>query len=97
MEEIAPMLVAITLILTIGSVILFKPLARRLGDLLELMVKQRSGEIEAPKTERMEALLESLNTRLGLVEERLDFTDQLLSSRRAELKELPRANAQERE
>lgn len=97
MEDIAPMLVAITLILTIGGVVLLKPLARRLGDLLELMVKERSGEIEAPKTDRMETLLESLNARLGLVEERLDFTDQLLTTRRGERKELPRGEAQERE
>lgn len=97
MEEIAPMLVAITLILTIGGVVLLKPLARRLGDLLELMVKQRSGEIEAPKTERMENLLESFNARLGLVEERLDFTDQLLTTRRAEPKELPRPEPRQTE
>jgi len=82
MEEFAPMLVAITLILTCGTVMLLRPVARRLGDLLELMAKQRTGELEAPGSERLESLLESVNTRLGLVEERIDFTDALLQSRR---------------
>jgi len=83
MEELAPMLVAITMILTTGAVLLLRPVAKRLGDLLELMAKQRSGEIEAPKNERMEQLLDALDTRLGLVEERLDFTDSLLQAARS--------------
>lgn len=81
MDEIAPMLVAMTLILTIGGVVLLRPLARRLGDLLELMVKQRRGELDNPVVERTEHLLESLSSRLSLVEERLDFTDRLLQER----------------
>lgn len=81
MDEIAPMLVAMTLILTVGGVALLRPLARRLGDLLELMVKQRRGELDHPAIERTEQLLESLSSRLSLVEERLDFTDRLLQDR----------------
>lgn len=81
MDELAPMLVAITLILTCGTVMLLRPVAKRLGALLELMVKQRSGEIEAPGSERIENLLEAMDSRMGLVEERLDFTDSLLQAR----------------
>lgn len=81
MEEIAPMLVAITLILTCGTVMLLRPVAKRLGALLELMVKQRSGELKAPGAERIENLLEAMDSRMGLVEERLDFTDSLLQAR----------------
>ena len=83
MEELAPMLVAMTLILTTGAVYLLRPVAKRLGDLLELMAKQRAGEIEAPKSQQMEQLLEAIDTRLGLVEERIDFTDSLLQAGRA--------------
>lgn len=82
MEDFAPMLVVMTLILTTGAVLLLRPLAKRLGDLLELMAKQRAGEIEAPGAQRMEHLLEAIDARLGLVEERLDFTDSLLQSAR---------------
>ncbi len=81
MEFIAPMVVAITLILTVGGVILFRPLVRRLGDLLEIISKQRRGELENPKLERVETLLENVSSRLALVEERVDFTDALLASR----------------
>jgi hypothetical protein len=82
MEDFAPMLVAMTLILTSGAVLLLRPVAKRLGDLLELMAKQRSGELEAPGAERLTTLLEAIDTRLGLVEERLDFTDSMLQARR---------------
>ncbi|MDX1395848.1 MAG: hypothetical protein R3195_15805 [Gemmatimonadota bacterium] len=84
MDELAPMLVAMTLILTSGAVLLLRPVAKRLGDLLELMAKQRTGEIQAPGTERLSQLIEALDSRLGLVEERLDFTDRLLQERREE-------------
>jgi hypothetical protein len=97
MEELAPMLVAITLILTSGAVFLLRPIAKRLGDLLELMAKQRTGEIEAPKQERMETLLESISSRMALVEERLDFTDSLLSSRRPQPRQLPEPSKEWRE
>ena len=82
MDELAPMLVAMTLILTSGAVFLLRPVAKRLGDLLELMAKQRTGELQAPGTERLSQLVEALDSRLGLVEERLDFTDRLLQEGR---------------
>jgi len=91
MEEFAPMLVAVTLILTTGAVLLLRPVAKRLGDLLELMAQQRSGELQAPGSERLTTLLEAIDTRLGLVEERLDFTDSLLQAprERPELRAAP--------
>jgi hypothetical protein len=91
MEEFAPMLVAVTLILTCGAVLLLRPVAKRLGDLLELMAKQRTGELEKPGAERLDLLLEAIDTRLGLVEERLDFTDSLLEAgrERPELRAAP--------
>jgi len=81
MDDIAPMLVMMTLIITVGTVVLLRPLAKRLGDLLELMAKQRRGELDSPVIEPTERLLESLSSRLSLVEERVDFTDRLLQER----------------
>ncbi len=97
MEEFAPMLVAVTMILTTGAVLLLRPVAKRLGDLLELMAKQRTGELKEPGSERLNTLLEAIDTRLGLVEERLDFTDSLLQAgrQRPELKAAP-LDAEER-
>lgn len=87
-EVIAPMMMMMTLILTVGAVRLFRPLTKHLGELMELRMKQARGEIENPQTERMEQLLETIASRLALVEERQDFTDSLLSSRRAEQREI---------
>lgn len=88
-DVIAPMMVGMTLILTVGVVLLLRPLSKRLGDLLELRVKQARGEIDSPKLDRIEQMLESIASRLALAEERLDFTDSLLSRRETTKKELP--------
>lgn len=93
-EVIAPMVVLTTGILTAGGVLIFRPIAKRLGDLLELRVKQGRGEIEDPRTERMERLLESVSARMSLIEERQDFADSLLRQR-GEAKELPHPQPKE--
>lgn len=80
MDEIAPMLVLLTLILTTGGVILFRPLAKRLGDLLEIMAQQRRAVPESDDSARMREILENLDARVSLLEERQDFTDALLSA-----------------
>ena len=90
MEEIAPMVVAVVLIATAGGVFLLRPIVGRLGHLLEVMAKDRMGELPARSEDRQLELLESLNARMSLVEERLDFTDRLLSS--AERKVPPATN-----
>ena len=96
MEEIAPMIVAVTLIITIGGVTLLRPISKRLGDLLELRAKQARGEIEDPKLDRMEQLFESMSSRLALLEERQDFNEALLRSR-ADRQELPSPKNETRE
>ena len=83
MDDIAPMLVLLTLILTTGGVILFRPLAKRLGDLLELMAQQRRAVPESEDGAHMRDVVETLNARIALLEERQDFTDALLSASRS--------------
>jgi hypothetical protein len=83
MDEIAPMLVLLTLILTTGGVILFRPLAKRLGDLLEIMAQQRRAVRENDAGVQMREVVETLNARIALLEERQDFTDALLSASRS--------------
>jgi hypothetical protein len=75
------MVVALTLIVTAGTVYLLRPIMARLGNLLEVMSKERLGELPARSEDRQLELLESLNARMSLVEERLDFTDRLLVSK----------------
>lgn len=88
MEYIAPMLAIMTIVLTAGGVLVLRPLTKRLGDLLELRMRQARGEIESPKAEHTDRLLESISSRLSLMEERMDFTDQLLRSKQTP-RELP--------
>src|SRR5687768_10109780 len=86
-DNLAPMIVAVTLILTCGGVLILRPLSKRAAELLEAMAKERSQP--APQRTiraddgRVIELLEALNSRLERLEERQDFTDSLLESKRS--------------
>jgi hypothetical protein len=98
-EDIAPFFVAITLILTVGGVAILRPISKRVGDLLEVMAKERRQPPRQPQaadTQRMVDLMEALHSRLERLEERQDFTDSLLSQGR-EGKTLPRPRAESSE
>ena len=79
LEIIAPMVVAVLLILTIGGVILLRPISSRLGHLLEAMAKERQGPRIGEDLTRIRELLETMNGRISLLEERQDFTEALLA------------------
>lgn len=76
------MLVLMTLILTVAGVVLLRPLAKRLGDLLELMVEQRRSSLGGEEAAPTRELVETLSARTALLEERQDFTDSLLPAPR---------------
>jgi len=78
-EMIAPMIFAIILTLTIGGVILLKPISNKLGTLLEAMAKDRSEPQLTSELNHIRDLLETTNARLALLEERQEFTEALLS------------------
>lgn len=77
-EFIAPMVLLTTTVLTIGGVLVLRPIAKRLGDVLELFAKSQTvgdGEVQ-----QLRELMETMNARLQLMEERQDFTERLLQS-----------------
>jgi hypothetical protein len=78
-EIIAPMIFLIILTLTIGGVILLKPIANKLGHLLEAMAEERSRPQLGAEVGHIRDLLETTNARLALLEERQEFTEALLS------------------
>jgi len=78
-EFIAPMLVSITLILTIGGVAIFRPIAKRMSELLELYARDRQEGLGG-EVHQVRDLLETMNARMQLMEDRLDFTERLLQS-----------------
>lgn len=78
-EIIAPMVVSIVLILTVGGVAVLRPLAKRVSELLELYARDRHEGAEH-ELGQIRDLLETINGRLHLLEERQDFTERLLAS-----------------
>lgn len=80
-EFVAPMVVSIVLFLTIGGVLILRPLSKRLAELLEVMTRNREQPRLQEESIRLHEQLETLSERLSLVEERQDFSDQLLQER----------------
>lgn len=81
MEELIP----ITFFMCVTAVMILRPITKRLGALLEVMTRERMPvRIEDPNSARTAALLEQVSQRLDSIEDRLDFTERLVSSRRTE-------------
>ena len=74
-------LMTVTLIVSIGAVILLKPLMRNLGDYLQAKAQERKllGLRSPEDWDRMFGTLEAVGRRLEALEERQDFTDKLLA------------------
>ena len=85
MNEIAPMLVGMTLILTTGGVILLRPIASRLGKYLEVLAEERRQALQktvgrsSADSQRMLSVLEAMDERMQRLEDRQDFPDRLLT------------------
>lgn len=78
-EIIAPMIMGIVLVVTAGGVAVLRPIAKRVGDLLEVYARERSSGVDS-ELGHVRELLETMDARLRLMEERHDFTERLLSS-----------------
>ncbi len=93
--DIAPMVVGVTLIVVTGGVVLLRPLVRRLGDLMDLMIADRRRDrqpqplADPAGSERIVNLMESLDDRLRRLEDRQDFTDALLGGQPRDARTLP--------
>lgn len=80
-EFIAPMIMTIVLFLTIGGVMVLRPIAKRVGDLIEIYVRDRSEGLQGDLHHTRD-LLETMNARLQLLEDRQDFTERLLTGKK---------------
>jgi hypothetical protein len=80
-HDLAPMLVMIVGILTTGGVIVFRPLSKRLAELLHTMSQERLAGRSGPENERLQATIAALEQRISLLEERQNFTESLLDRR----------------
>lgn len=80
MEELIP----IFLFLSVAAVLIFRPISKKLGLLLEEMARDRRAlrtTGDSIQMERVTTLLERMNTRLEMVEDRLEFVERLSDSR----------------
>jgi hypothetical protein len=81
-EELIP----IALFVSAAAVAILRPLTTRVGKLLEAMARERTAALRPPSDDpdsaRLRSVIEHLGRRLDLMEERLDFTERLLSSGR---------------
>ena len=77
---IAPMVVMVTGIVTTGGVLILRPISKRLGDLLEVMTRERRAPDRGAEIGQLRDLMQSIDSRLALIEERQDFAEAILAS-----------------
>lgn len=97
--DIVALTVMVTGIVTTGGVLIFRPISKRLGTLLEVMTQQklRAAHADPHDTMRIRELLTSIDSRLTLLEERQDFAEALISAGDTKLLSVQAAqHAQER-
>ena len=90
-------LIPISLFVCVAAVLILRPITRRLGLLMEKMAHGRETrpELEAENA-ALRLNVEHLNNRLHLIEERLDFTERLISVERVPSIARARRQAEER-
>jgi len=79
-NDVAPMVMAITLFLVVGGVILLRPITKRLGSLLEVMTQQKREPVAGAEDSELRQYVANLESRLSLLEERQNFTEALLAA-----------------
>jgi hypothetical protein len=89
------MVVGIFFFVTVGAVLLLRPIAKKLGTYLEVLAEERRRQlnekpIDRADTARLTTAIEALESRLALLEQNQDFTNRLLADRTAEPKTLHR-------
>jgi hypothetical protein len=81
MEELIP----IVLFMCIAGVLILRPVTKRLGLLIEALAKERmvapAASLDAVQIERIASVLEQLNNRLDLVDDRVAFMERLMEDR----------------
>ena len=87
-EMVAPMIMSIVLFLTVGGVLVLRPISKHLGAYLEALTRQQLEPGNREELHQIREALDTMNQRLHLMEERQDFSERLLEERSR--KELPR-------
>jgi len=78
-EFIAPMIMGVVFMLTIGGVLVLRPLSKRFAELMESYTQDRQKGVGSD-IHQIRELMETMDARIRLMEERQDFTERLLQS-----------------
>lgn len=76
-EELAIMIVLVTLILTVGFVAVVRPIAKPLVRLIEAMIQERQPGSAAHELGGIRSVLERVEDRIMMLEERQSFYEAL--------------------
>lgn len=81
-SDLAPFMLAMTLILCTAGVIILRPLTKRLGDSIEARHRERAAQSQLPSAEidRLTEVVSRLTDRIESLEERQEFAERLLDS-----------------
>ncbi len=74
-EELIP----IVMFISIAAVLIFRPLTKKLGSLIERSAARKETG-DSPDLERMTRLLEQVVNRMDRLEERVDFAERMLET-----------------
>lgn len=75
-------LIPISMFFSIAFVMVLRPITKKLGGLIEAVTRDKvQARTDDAGNARIALLLEQMNRRMELVEERLDFTERLVGSR----------------
>lgn len=86
MEEFFIALVPITLFLTVGGVLVLRPLTKRLGLLIEASAKAKGASaVEQAQLDQIRLVVETQNLKIERLEQKVAFTESLLEARTAGL------------
>lgn len=84
MEDFIYALIPITFILSFAGVLIFRPLTKRLGNVMEAnALAKREAADDRQHYEHIKALLETQTLKIEHLEQRLEFTENLLETRNA--------------
>lgn len=78
-------LIPIFLFVMVGSVLILRPVTKKLGLLIEALAKERMGHaspgLDAAQLDRITVALERLNDRMDHIDDRIGFMERLVEER----------------
>ena len=89
MEALAPIIIAVTGILTTGAVLILRPIAKRLGGFLDASTQAKLRPSPDADLARIAEVLSSIDGRLNQLEERQDFAEALISASDPKMLSMP--------